>query len=69
MNLTSDDMFEKEPRARVGVERYCFGDAICSVVATKNSVSVRSNRVFTLIVGGIRRQVGAGINMFARKGE
>ena len=61
--------FEKEPKGRVGVERYRFGGITCSVVATKDAVAVRSNGDFTLIVDGVRRQVRAGTNMFARKGE
>lgn len=41
----------------------------CHLARDVFEVSVRSNGDFALIIDGVRRQVRAGTNMFARKGE
>ena len=63
--LTCD--FERNPKGRVGVENYRFGEVVCSVVATERTVTVRSNLPFTLIVDGKSLAVEAGNGVFERK--
>lgn len=62
--LTCD--FEKAPVGRVGVTGYRFGDVVCSVIATTGTISVTSNRPFTLIADGRTLEVQAGSNSFRR---
>ena len=58
--------FEKNPKGRVGVENYRFGDVVCSIVATKSRVLVTSNLPFTLIIDGKEHRVKAGKNRYKR---
>lgn len=60
------DMAGKDPEARIGVEDYRFGQVVCSVLATRDEVSVRSNREFTLVFDGKRHEVVRGENNFKR---
>ena len=59
--------FERNPKGRVGVEDYRFGKVTCSIVATKDSISVESDAAFTLAVDGKTFQVNAGKSAFARR--
>ena len=58
--------FGRDLVGRVGVEDYRFGQVVCSVLATKDEVSVRSNREFTLIFDGKGHAVVCGENDFKR---
>ena len=58
--------FERNPKGRVGVENYRFGDVICSVVATTNEIRVKSNKPFALLVDGRKFTVSIGEQSFAR---
>lgn len=59
--------FEKHPKGRVGVKNYCFGDIVCSVVATEKTVSVCANRSFTLVVDGRSVAVSRGDSCIVRQ--
>jgi hypothetical protein len=52
--------FPDKIKGRVGVENYRFGNVICSVIATKEKVSVKSNHPFTIVLNGERYQVKEG---------
>ena len=58
--------FDRDLVGRIGVEDYRFGQVVCSVLATKDEVSVRSNREFTLVFDGKRHEVVRGENNFKR---
>ncbi|MBR2920969.1 MAG: hypothetical protein IKC27_06430 [Kiritimatiellae bacterium] len=56
--------FPEDIKGRIGVENYRFGKIVCSVVATKEKVVVKTNHPFTLILNGARHQVKKGENIF-----
>ena len=58
--------FDRDLVGRIGVEDYRFGQVVCSVLATRDEVSVRSNREFTLVFDGKRHEVVRGENNFKR---
>ena len=58
--------FERNPKGRVGVENYRFGDVVCSVVATADEIKVKSNKPFVLLADGRKLAVRAGEQSFAR---
>ena len=58
--------FPKSPKGRVGVERYRFGKVLCSVIATAEEISVKSNIPFTLVADGREFAVKAGENSWKR---
>ena len=58
--------FPAEPVGRIGVRNYRFGDVLCDIVATKDEISVTSNRPFTLVANGREIAVQAGESRFAR---
>lgn len=62
--LTCD--FPKAPVGRIGVENYRFGGIVCSVLATKEQISVTANRPFVLRVDGRTLSVREGKNLFGR---
>lgn len=59
--------FERDPKGRVGVENYRFGKVTCSIIATKESISVESDAPFALVADGRTFQVNAGKNAFVRR--
>ena len=58
--------FERHPDGRVGVEGYRFGNVVCSVIATEETIEVTSNLSFKLLADGREFKVKAGWNVFKR---
>jgi hypothetical protein len=58
--------FPDKIKGRVGVENYRFGNIVCSVIATKEKVVVKTNLPFTLILNGRRHQVKEGESEIVR---
>ena len=48
------------------MENYRFGKIVCSVIATKEKVVVKTNHSFTLILNGKRHQVKNGESEIVR---
>lgn len=58
--------FPAAPVGRIGVENYRFGEVVCSVIANKDEIAVKTNRPFTFVADGREIAVQAGESRFAR---
>lgn len=58
--------FENQPKGRVGVRNYRFGEIVCDIIATQKNIRVKSNKPFTLIADGHPFNVRKGRNSFPR---
>jgi hypothetical protein len=58
--------FAKDIKGRAGVENYRFGDIVCTVIATAQTIEVESNAAFRLLADGREFAVGKGKNVFSR---